>query len=155
FSFEVSNSFVISSASTVTEADIWSWAFPGSVMTNMDWAIGSAAFGTNFGSGNVATVDTPIGTNGFGYNIAMEKLALPSIVLGPGTYWLSLGGAANGAYTNDGNPIYWDQSDGPSVAFQNTRGALAGCDPHGAGTSCSESFQILGNQGSQVPEPAS
>ena len=67
-------------------------------------------------------------------------------MLGPGTYYLSF---QNGVTTGGSDSaLYWDENNGPSVAYENTIGNLA----DGSGSN-SESFQILGD--SSAPEPAS
>ena len=65
--------------------------------------------------------------------------------LGPGTYYLVL----QNAVTASGNPIYWDENNGPSTASDSGIGDLNGFDRPGTN---SEAFQILGTTG--VPEPA-
>jgi hypothetical protein len=60
-----------------------------------------------------------------------------------GTYWLNL----SNAIVNSGDPVYWDENDGPSSCSENT-----------IGTILSESFTILGSSGSgtgTTPEPGS
>jgi hypothetical protein len=70
--------------------------------------------------------------------------------LAPGTYWFTLQDAS----VPSGDPVYWDQNDGPSTAYENVTGNLAG-NNNGCNT-CSEAFQIYGANGpsSSTPEPA-
>lgn len=137
FIFAVSDSFTLAQASTVTGVNFGVWAFPGDTMASVDWAItttpgtypvdGSAAVGTSF-----------LYTNGFGYDISLDSFSTGGVSLAAGTYYLVL----QNAVTTNGDPISWDENDGPSSATENTVGAIG-----------SESFQILGTTGG-VPEPA-
>jgi hypothetical protein len=61
--------------------------------------------------------------------------------LDAGTYWLTL----QNAVVSDGDPAYWDESDGPSSASDDSVGTMPG-----------ESFTLLGSGSSgsgTTPEP--
>ncbi len=58
--------------------------------------------------------------------------------LDPGTYWLTL----QNALSTQGNPIYWDENSGPSLAQENSLGTIP-----------SESFSIQGTFCVPVPQP--
>ena len=156
FGYSVTDSFVLSGPATVTGVNFVVWEYPGSNMTSVDWFITSTHFGgATYASGTAATTQSFIETNGYGYTIDSVSFSIPSVSLGAGTYWLQLANAVEPG----GNPIYWDQSDGPSDAWQNSDlGHLSLLDSsyacHGPCTR-SETFQILGTQGASVPEPAS
>jgi hypothetical protein len=66
-----------------------------------------------------------------------------TLVLPAGTYFLQLGDA----FSPEGNPVYWDQSDGPASAEQETLGPIIFPIPR------SESFQIDGVPGVPPPPP--
>lgn len=62
-------------------------------------------------------------TNNYGYDVYTTTVLVPTVLLpSAGTYWLTLQGALD--MFND--PIYWDENDGPSAAFDNTIGSLSG-----------------------------
>jgi hypothetical protein len=152
----IANSFTINT-STVLGINFEVWAFPGETMTSVDWAITSDPLGgTTYASGTSTPTPTPLGSNVYLLNLIMETIDV-SVPLSTGNYWLQLGNAT----MNNGDPVYWDQSDGPSTAIHADLGPLAAygvdnalpCkdDFNGSATcSYSESFQLTGN-----PEPAS
>jgi hypothetical protein len=152
FGYALADSFTLSQTSTVTGVNFGVWAIPDDTMSSIDWGITSTpdTFPIN---GTASVSNSPAGSNGFGYNLLEESFSTGSIVLGPGTYFLAL----QNAVATNGDPIYWDQNDGPSVAWHTTLGYLSdggcgGLGQSGQGT-CSESFQILGTT-SAVPLPA-
>jgi hypothetical protein len=125
----------------------------------VDWAIGTEAFGSDVSSGSGAAVTNsdPI-TNDFGYAVSSASFSLPSISLGPGTYYLTLQNSVSG----DGVG-FWDMNDGAGpdgagiIAYENSLGLLDGpsnsCGGNGseADGNCAESFQLEG--ASATPEP--
>ena len=81
--------------------------------------------------------------NQFGLNVCTEtSSAFSGPSLNAGTYWLNL----HDATTTVGEPVYWDDNNGPSRASINTIGTLP-----------SESFTVLGTGSttSSTPEPTS
>lgn len=54
------------------------------------------------------------------------------ITLAPGAYWVNL----ENAVVNDGDPAFWDQNSGRSLASNDEKGAIP-----------SESFTVLGSAG--------
>jgi len=150
FGHAVSDSFTVSSPGTMTNDGIASWQYPGDFMTGVSWAVGTSPGTANIASGTSATTDYFYFTNSYGYDIYVDRFNTSAVSLVPGpTYWLTLYNAT----TAFGDPAYWDQNDGPSRAWENTIGYLAGCAPTGG--SCSEAFDISGTQGTTTPEPAS
>lgn len=142
YGYAVTDSFTLSGNSTVTGAsNIGIWIAPGDTPLSLDWAITSAAFGgTTYGSGTAALTVTPLYINGYGYQLDYVSLSIPNLNLGAGTYWLQF----DNAVAAFGSPVYWDENDGPSQAYENVLGAIG-----------SESFQVDGTTGGNVPEPAS
>ena len=134
----VSDSFTLSSATTLTGAQIGLWAFPGDTLTSVDWSIGNEAFGSEGGSGTASVGNAFQSTSLLGYSLLESTFSLTS-VLGAGTYWLTL----QNAVVPGGDPIFWDQNSGPSQAEEFGFGAIP-----------SESFQLYGHQGAVVPEPS-
>lgn len=140
FGFVVSEGFT-TNGGTATGANFVLWQFPGNPLTQVDWAFGASPAGTDYGSGTAtASLLSSLGSI-YGYDLASYAISFPGVTLTPGTtYWFSLQNAVAG-----GNPIYWDENDGPAAAFQT----------NGLGTIGSETFQITGDAGSPIPEPAS
>jgi hypothetical protein len=160
YGFEVGNSFVLSSNATIQSVDIALWEFPGDSLTSVDWQIlanngANPLSGTVLESGTAFPVSTFIENNSFSgssYPIYDASFSIAPLALSGGTtYWLTL----QNAVVPNGDPIYWDQSDGPSTFYHNTLGYFPG--PPG-GYSCggictgSESFRLYGPT-SGVPEP--
>jgi hypothetical protein len=157
FGNAISDSFTIAANSTATSATFVVWVFSGDTLSSVDWSIGSSAFA---GTATTATTaGTLIGTNGNACAIFVETcdvftetISLGSLELTAGTYWFTLENAVapdpgNPAFTD---PVFWDQSNGPSTADEAGVGNLNGAD--GPGTN-SETFSINGP--SVVPEPSS
>ena len=65
----------------------------------------------------------------YGYNVCVESSTLNGPTLNQGTYWVSLQNAS----VPGGDPVYWDENSGQSLAEQNDVGSIP-----------SESFTILG-----------
>ena len=153
--FTVANSFTLASNDTVTGVNFGAWDFPGDTITQVDWAITSLpdSLGTTYGSGTAAVSSTFQFTNGFGDDIYSDNFSLsPSLPLAAGTYFLDL---QNAVVASD-DSAFWDENDGPPVAWESALGYLTngvgGCNVTSG--YCSESFQILGTS-TAVPEPAS
>lgn len=141
FGFSVTNSFNLSANSTVNTATFSNWFFPGDTGTSVDWLVTTAAFGgTTLGSGTAALTGTFVGTNGNGYDVYSEIFSLGGLNLAAGTYYLQL---QNEAVSN-GDPGYWGESQGPSIAFDSGLGQIP-----------SESFSIAGTGTTPIPEPSS
>jgi PEP-CTERM motif len=160
FGFQLSNSFTLTQPSNLTGVQFGVWAFPGDSLTSVDWAISTGPTGSGVGdgsqpsgiiaSGTASTSSAFQFTNSFGYDI--DEINFPlNVSLAAGTYYLSL----QNAVVASNNPIFWDQNNGPSLAYENSIGLLNGntdFDPPGG----SESFQIFGTiPPATVPEPAS
>jgi hypothetical protein len=142
YGYAVTDSFLLSTAATVSDADFAAWEYPGDTMTSVGWAITSLPFsGTTYGSGQASTTQTYLFTNGYGYDIDSLSFSIPNVGLSAGTYWFEL----QNAVTASGDPAFWDWNFGPSDVYQNTEGHVA---PD------SNTFQITGT-GTIVPEPAS
>jgi len=137
YGWEVTDSFTVSKPNSLVDlAAILSWNFPGDVLTSVDYAIGSSAFGNNLGSGASTYMEHyNFGYNSWGYDLQGDYFGMNRTVLNPGTYWLTLYNAS----VPNGDPIYWDQNSGPSLAFENVVGQIP-----------SETFALGG-----TPEPSS
>jgi hypothetical protein len=136
--WEVSDSFTLSATATLTSADVGLWVSAGDTPSSLTWSIGTSFFDTSLGTGTETPGNTYWGVGFDYYPIYDSTFSLPSITLGPGTYYLNLSGM-----TAEAQNIYWDETDGPSSAYELNYGAIG-----------SESFRLY-TGGSTVPEPAS
>jgi len=149
--YAVSDSFVVTSSSIMTNDGIATLQTDGGTMTGVDWSIGTLGpDSSNIASGFSLTTDYFAFTNTvFGLPVYVDRFNTPDVFLAPGTnYWFTL----TGATSSNGGAVYWDQNDGPSAAWQSSMGYLAGCSPSKTGT-CSEAFDISGR--TATPEPSS
>jgi hypothetical protein len=133
--------------STVTGANLTVWFNAGDSPANVTWQIDSSF--TNFDSstllesGTSDAVSPTLVATAYGDPIYQFSIAIPSLALSAGTYWLELDNIGSTL----GNGVGWDESDGSSLAWNGEDGI----NPIG-----SETFQILGNEGPIVtPEPSS
>lgn len=152
--FEVAESFVLSSASALTGADISAWMDPNAVVTNVDWAIldGMPGSGSVLAAGSSTATNSSGFMNQYDWWVRTVSFDLPNINLGAGTYWLEL----KDLVTTSGNQALWDINGGPSSAWQVSLGDVTSC-PGGvpaANNRCSTSFEILGGPPT-VAEPNS
>ena len=114
FGFEVTDSFTISSPSTIQGFNFALWLEPGDTISSVDWAIGTSAFGTDLGSGTASGANLSssfLFTNQYGYNIYEASVTGLNVhVIGgpPQSYWLTL----QNATVPSGDPVYWDENGG-------------------------------------------
>ena len=126
YGFTVSDSFTLSSPANVNHVDFWAWLFPGDIVTSVNWTIYTMGpnakeqkiWGT--GTANVTFEDggdcySPPFSNG-----CKEGFSFPAIAMPAGTYWLKLGCAQ----VPSGDPVYWAESGGPSIAYENSVGTI-------------------------------
>lgn len=155
YGYQVADSFTLSSASTVTGANLYVWLYAGDNFTQVDWSIldGTGnALGATLASGTAAVTTTFQYTNGYDVDFSTFSI-LPNVSLGAGTYFLML----QNAVSSSGDAVYWDENRGPSVAWESAIGYLT---PGAGGVCtaqsgyCSQTFQVLGTTGA-VPEPGS
>lgn len=157
----VSNSFKVPD-SVVSGVTFYGWYLAGDTPSTVDWLIATDSLGlTPIASGTEAlgteailtsTLESGISPNSFGFNIYQNSFAV-NVSLPAGTYWLQLLNA-NGSANFD--PIGWDESDGPSQAWDVYNGVELSSD-NGCGVAsgdCSEAFSLSGTDLS-VPEPGS
>jgi uncharacterized repeat protein (TIGR03803 family) len=105
------------------------WLFPGDTLNSAEVSITSAPNGgTVYLDRTINITQSNCETNNIGFNVCTET----GFFYGPynGTFWVNL---QNGSATN-GDPVYWDQNNGPSQAIAS-----------GIGPIPSESFSILGS----------
>ena len=148
FGFVVSDTFAVGSGgATVNGLSFGAWVFPGDVPFSVEVQITSSEFGgTVYTDQNVDLTQSGCTGNQYGFNVCTETGSLGTpLNLAAGTYWLNL----DNATVATGDPLYWDENSGPSLASENTVGTLP-----------SESFTILGSgttttATTSVPEPSS
>jgi hypothetical protein len=148
FGFAVSDQFTLSRASTVTGLQFTSWLFSGDVLETADFYITSDELGgTTYFRGTVNFTQSGCVANQFGFNVCTETGSIAGFNLNAGSYWLNM----ENAVVASGNPVYWDENDGPSWASETSTGSIP-----------SESFTILGSTSTNTtsttgttPEPAS
>jgi len=156
FGFAVSDTFHLSSATTLSDLDFWDWVEPGATATSVEVAIGTGGYFTNdVMDTTVSLTQSNCFSNNFGLDVCSEHAAL-SGNLAAGNYFLTLENAA----TVEGEPVYWDENSGvgctssgcPSSAQENTLGTVP-----------SEAFTLSGSgtstttttSGTSTPEPSS
>jgi len=152
FGYAVSDSFpVLSASATVTGAEFAMWLIEGDTLETADLSITSGENGgTSYFNQVLNFTQSACSLNQYSYDICTESASF-SATFNSGTYWLNL----QNAVTAEGNPVYWDENEGPSSASQSQVGTLP-----------SESFTVLGTTsgttstststtGTSVPEPSS
>jgi hypothetical protein len=137
--YAVTDSFTLSYITTVQDANFNIWVLPDDSLTSVNWAIMSTVDGTPIASGTAAGgPNTQVATAFSYYPVLQESIAIPNVVLQPGTYYIQLSEGQD-AYDNN---VWWDESDGASTAYETG----------GIGAIPSETFQIVGTP---TPEPSS
>jgi hypothetical protein len=145
FGFAISDTFSLTSNSTVNGLNFGAWLAPGDILESTEVTITSDEDGgTTYFDQQVNFTQSGCVLNQVGFNVCTEtSSAFSGPSLNAGTYWLTL----QNAFVNTGDPVYWDENDGPSSASNNSIGTLG-----------SESFTILGSSssgGGTTPEPSS
>jgi hypothetical protein len=151
---DISNGFVAATSGTPNKLEWGEWSV--GAPTSFSYELGSAAFGTNIGSGTVgqtAANSVFLRTNSFGYGVYDVTVPISSAAMTAGsTYWLSISNATDAS--NDGTQG-WDIPNGGS-------GGPATCNFRQSGTNfgnCGlggESFTLSSNTPPPTtPEPSS
>ena len=159
FGFTVSDSFILGAAGTVTGAAFGFWdasrAMSGSGRlghpvgrTRYDcWRHGVVL---RDGCRDARRISASINS---GMMLRVDAFSL-SPALGAGTYYLEL----QNAVVPSGDPVYWDENDGASTAWENSIGYLttantSSCTSPGSTGYCSEAFAVYTSTQATVPEP--
>ena len=132
----VSDSFILSLASTVTGVAFDVWTLDGDSVTSVQWSIGTTPGGDLYG-GTAITADT-LGTIYKDYTDDNDSFSTGNLSLAAGTYYLTLQNAS----TSLGS-AGWDQNDGPSSSWTSEGGSFSYVGD-------AESFEVLGTD---TPEP--
>ncbi len=129
FGFAVSDTFT-TNGSQITGLQFGAWLFPGDVLLSAEVLIGTAEYGNDLFDQTVSfTQSSNCPINTFGYAICTETATFTANIAA-GTYWITL----QNAVVNTGDPLYWDENSGPSLASENSVGTIP-----------SEAFTILGS----------
>ena len=148
--YVVSDTFTLSSNSTVGGFELGTWEFPGDILTSLSWSITSLENGgTVYGSGTVSgknLTDKFLSTNSYGFDIDLVTVTGLNVGLSAQTYWLNL---QNGVVTS-GEIVYWDENSGVGCKSNGCPSLASEVD---IGTVPSESFTITGS--GTTPEPSS
>ena len=139
FGFVTSDTFTIGSDGNVTGMSFGAWLFPGDVMQSAEISITSQPNGgTTYFDQTVSFISANICTaNGFGFNVCNEtSSSFSGPALQAGTYWVNLKNAA----VRNGDPVYWDENNGPSQAYNSSVGTIP-----------SESFSLQAQSGGCPP----
>lgn len=141
FGYTVTNS--IGGVGTVSGFEFAFWMFPGDTMSTLDWSIGTKPFGADIGQGTASQSagtlsDQFLSTNQYGYDIHTVAVTGLNVNIGSSN-WLTLANAT----VPTGDPVYWDENNGPSQAQENAVGTIP-----------SESFNVSGGGGCAFDRPA-
>ncbi len=119
FGFAVSDTFT-TNGSQITGLQFGAWLFPGDVLQSAEILIGTAEYGNDLFDQVVSfTQSSNCPINTFGYAICTETATFTANI-GAGTPWITL----QNAVVNDGDPLYWDENSGPSLASANSVGTI-------------------------------
>jgi len=143
--FIVSDTFTVGAGgATITGLTFGAWLFPGDTLQSAEISITSSEFGgTTYFDGVVNFTQSGCSLNFFGFEVCTETGAFDGPRLSGGSYWLNL----QNARANTGDPVYWDENSGQSLASNDSEGTIP-----------SEAFTVLGTTsgtGGTVPEPSS
>jgi len=135
FGFVVSDSFTAGQATNVNGMTFGAWLFPGDVLESVEISITSQPNGgTTYFDQTVSFNGSNCFGNQLGYNVCTETSnSFSGPQLQAGTYWVNL----QNATVNTGDPVSWDENNGPSQAYDSSVGTIP-----------SESFTLLGDNGS-------
>jgi hypothetical protein len=138
--YAISNSFSLSDTTTISGFSLGGWAYSNDLITSVDYGFSTSL---DYVTANTAALSAGSVEATFNsYEIRNYTASIAPVTLAAGTYWFTLRNAVA-----PGGAAYWDQNDGPSTAFNNVLGNLAG-----GGHSGSEAFTLI-SASSPAPEP--
>ena len=151
--FSPSDSFVLTSASTINGLSFGAWLFTGDVLESAQIVLSEFASGTGtvYFNQQVGFAQSGCFANGRGFNVCTETGSFSGPALNAGTYWLTIGNAVDTA----GDPVYWDQNNGVGC---HSVGCPSMAEDSSVGSIPSEAFTVLGSQTGgtgTTPEPGS
>ncbi len=127
-------------------------------LTTVDMQIGSTSF-SGLPQTMTGVSNTLLGINQFGY--ALFQADYPDISLSwSGAGFVTLSNACTSAWWGCLNPIYWDQNNGSSTAYENTLGSIPSetftlTGSRSSGTGCVAPGGPGPNCSPPIPEPSS
>ncbi len=148
--------FTLGSSTTVTGIRFWDFELTGYTASSFDWYIFGNAGGTPGSilySGTKNAVRTTNGTAYTIYNRYQNDLAVPSMFLGAGNYWLGL--HEGNAYSPRQN-VYWETTAaaGSGTGMESANGTMNNWNGNGN----DHAFALTNNGGvigvTSTPEPA-
>ena len=151
FGFAVSDTFTLTSNSTVNSIAFGAWMFPGDVLESVEVSFTEFEFGgTTYFDQVVSLTPSNCATNQYGFNVCLETGSFAGVDMAPGTYWMTL----QDAVVNTGDPVYWDENSGIGC---HSEGCPSEPSQNSIGTIPAEAFSVLGTTGGggTVPEPGS
>jgi hypothetical protein len=117
--FVISDSFT--GGGTAMGFTFGAWLLPGDVLQSAEISITSSEFGgTTYLDQTVNFTQTGCVSNQFGYNVRTETGTIYDTGLPSGTYWVNV----QNARVDTGDPVYWDENSGPSMASDNSVGTI-------------------------------
>ena len=122
FGFIVSDTFNVTNDFTaLTAASFGMWLFSGDTLTSAELSVTSGEnSGTSYFDQTVNFTQGACTVNQYGYNVCHENTTFNGPMLNAGTYWLNLQNAS----VPSGDPVYWDENSGPSMASENSVGSI-------------------------------
>jgi hypothetical protein len=138
------DSFTLSSTSTINSIILGLWLDSGDTAQSVDWQIVPTPlfYSSNIAEGeSIVISSTPEGSL-YGFDMYQVTIGNINVTLGPGTYYLEL----DNVNTADSGSAQWDVSNGASS------GIITDTIPFG---NPSETFEIDGTTNTVTPEPSS
>ncbi len=122
FGFIVSDTFNVTNDFTaLTAASFGVWLYSGDTLTSAELSVTSGEnSGTSYFDQTVNFTQGACTVNQYGYNVCQENTTFNGPMLNAGTYWLNLQNAS----VPSGDPVYWDENSGPSMASENSVGSI-------------------------------
>jgi len=158
---EISNGYAVTDSfyccGVVTKITFPLWVQSGDLPTSVSWAITAPpVLGEVKGSGVATQLPNVFYGSRLGYDIYQETISIPSIptpcsgcAIDPYFYWLELSNATS----EDGGPVFWDDSFGFSRAYQED--ATYGFHPIPSQTFQIQGEPFFGRCEPSTPEPSS
>lgn len=123
-SYVVSNSLTLSRTGLLQSVTIGTWTDVGTTLSTVGWAIttGPLLQGTVLGAGTATPTSVYQFDNSRPNSVNLATFSLPDILLGPGTYYLTLHTASSSTATS----VFWDQAGGSptSTAYEGIFGQV-------------------------------